>query len=239
MAVVEQVTLRGVIPSSSEIQELQNTVMRIEDLVERSETATTKIRQSSAERRGGIFASSDTEGSIPKRDRKRELTAPNSRAVDTALANSVKSKDKTSAAAFDRSNAFKEVTNDIDFLKETQKKTQETLSLLQSIQGSIFTNIISKSSRFLPTAFIFTIAVSVFGIIKSQFGAGGIFDIRKLELDAVKSLIGLERETDIIGGDTLFLGNPTLVQGITKNQTSNTDDLRDGQRRFVLRSNGY
>ena len=48
-----------------------------------------------------------------------------------------------------------------------------------------------------------------------------------------------ERETDIIGGETLFLGNPTLVQGVAKNQTSNTENLRDGQRRFVLRSNGY
>ena len=76
-------------------------------------------------------------------------------------------------------------------------------------------------------------------MVKDAFGPGGIFDIRKQELNSVKSLIGLERETDIIGGDTLFLGNPTLVQGIAKNQTSNTDNLRDGQRRFVLRSNGY
>ena len=99
--------------------------------------------------------------------------------------------------------------------------------------------MLGAANRILPVGFALSVATTVFALIQAQFGAGGIFDIRKQEVDTVKSLIGLERETDIIGGDTLFLGNPTLVQGVARNQTSNTENLRDGQRRFVLRSNGY
>ncbi len=91
----------------------------------------------------------------------------------------------------------------------------------------------------MPVGFALSIVTTVYGLIVTQFGKGGIFDTRKQELNSTKSLIGLERETDIIGGDTLFLGNPTLTQGIPKNTTSNTVNLRDGQRRFVLRGNGF
>ena len=237
MAVVEQV--RFTIFSQQEIQQLQNDVIELEDLAERKDIAEQKIQQSQLAKRGGIFAPNELDATLPSAITKKQGNALISRVEESKLANSVKSTDKTSSAAFVRSNPFREIKNDVDLLKEGQKKTTDALSFLTDFQGTAFTKLIGAGSKFLPVGFALSVATTVFALIKSQFGAGGIFDIRKEELNSVKSLIGLERETDIIGGDTLFLGNPTLVQGVARNQTSNTENLRDGQRRFVLRSNGY
>jgi len=237
MPVVERV--RFTIFSQQDIQEIQNEVMVIEDLVKRKDIAEQKIQESQLAKRGGIFAPNELDATLPSAITKKQGNALISRVEESKLANSVKSTDRTSAAAFVRSNPFKELRNEVGLLKEGQKKTTDALSFLTNFQGTAFTKLMGAASNFLPVGFALSVATTVFALIQSQFGAGGIFDIRKLQLNSVKSLIGLERETDIIGGDTLFLGNPTLVQGVAKNQTSNTENLRDGQRRFVLRSNGY
>lgn len=237
MALVEQV--RFSIFSQQEIQELQNDVIELEDLADRKDIAEKKIQQSELARRGGIFAPNELDATLPAAITKKQGNALISRVDESKLANSIKSTDKTSAAPFVRGNPFKQIRNDVDLLKEGQKKTRDALSFLTDFQGTSATKLLGAASNFLPVGFALSVATTVFALIQAQFGAGGIFDTRKRELDSVKSLIGLERETDIIGGDTLFLGNPTLVQGIARNQTSNTENLRDGQRRFVLRSNGY
>jgi hypothetical protein len=237
MAVVEQV--RFSIFSQQEIQQLQNDVIEIEDLAERKDVAEKKLQELQQAKRGGIFAPNELDETLPFAITKSHGSGLASRINDSKLANSAKSTDKTSAAAFVRGNEFKKVQNEVNLLQEGQKRTNDALSFLTDFQGAAATRLIGAASRFLPVGFALSVATTVFALIQAQFGAGGIFDTRKRELDSVKSLIGLERETDIIGGETLFLGNPTLVQGIAKNQTSNTENLRDGQRRTVLRSNGY
>lgn len=239
MALVEQITLRSVIPSTQEIQELQNAVIKIESLVERQKVAEKKIRQSSKDRSGGVFTKDTDTTALPKTFTKRNQDSLTSRIADQKNSNSFKNKDTTSAAPFVRANQFKKVQADISLLKSGQQKTTEALSFLTDFQGTAATKLLGTANKILPVGFALSVATTVFALIQAQFGAGGIFDIRKQQLDTVKSLIGLERETAIIGGDTLFLGNPTLVQGVAKNQTSNTENLRDGQRRFVLRDNGY
>jgi len=237
MAVVNQV--RFSIFSKSEMQELQNEVVNLEELSERKQLAEEKITQSKLEKRGGIFAPNELEDVLPSAITRQHGNALTSRVADSKLANSIKSTDKTSAAPFVRGSAWKAITKDVDLLKEGQKKTKDALSFLTDFQGTAGTKLIGAASKFLPVGFALSVATTVFALIEAQYGAGGIFDRRKKELNSAKSLIGLERQTDIIGGETLFLGNPTLVQGVAVNQTSNTENLRDGQRRFVLRSNGY
>ena len=237
MALVQQV--RFSVFSQQDIRELQNEVMQLEDLAERKNLAEQKIRESQLAKRGGIFAPNELDDTLPQAITRKQGSALGSRVDQSKLVNSFKNKDTTSAAPFVRSNAFKEIRKDVSLLKESQKQTTTALSFLTNFKGAATTQLLGAASRFLPVGFVLSIATTVFGLIVSQFGKGGIFDIRKQELNAVKSLIGLERETDIIGGETLFLGNTTLVQGVAKNQTSNTENLRDGQRRFVLRTNGY
>jgi len=237
MAVVEQV--RFSIFSQQDILELQNDVIQLEDLAERKDVAEQKIQQSELARRGGIFAPNELDATLPSAITKRHGNALVSRVDDSRAANAVRSTDKTSSAPFERSNPFKELKKEVRSLTEAQQRTKDALSFLSDFQGTAYTKLIGAASNFLPVGFAISVATTVFALIQAQFGSGGIFDTRRRELDSVKSLIGLERETDIIGGDTLFLGNPTLVQGVARNQTSNTENLRDGQRRFVLRNNGY
>ena len=213
--------------------------MQLENLAERKDVAEKKIQQSELARRGGIFAPNELDATLPSAITKKQGNALISRIDESKLANSVRSTDKSSAAPFERSNPFKELKKEVRSLTEAQKRTKDALSFLTDFQGTAATKLIGAASNFLPVGFALSVATTVFALIQAQFGAGGIFDTRRRELDSVKSLISLERETDIIGGDTLFLGNPTLVQGVAKNQTSNTENLRDGQRRFVLRNNGY
>ena len=237
MALVEQV--RFSILSQQDIRELQNEVMQLEDLAERKNVAEKKIQESKLDKRGGIFAPNELDDTLPQAITKKQGSSLNNRIDQSKLVNSIKNKDTSSKAPFERTNSFKKLKKEVLDLKKGQQKTQEALSFLTNFQGAASTQLIGSASKFLPVGFALSVASTVFALIQAQFGAGGIFDIRKQQLNSVKSLIGLERETDIIGGDTLFLGNPTLVQGIAKNQTSNTENLRDGQRRFVLRSNGY
>lgn len=238
MAVVEKITIQAIIPSSQEIQKLQNSVMEIEDLAERTKTAEESIRDTTTKRRGGIFGGVES-GQVPRTEFKKQTDALTSRVADQKNANSFKNKDTTSAAAFAKNSTFKQMQKDVVGLKQAQSATTDALSFLTNFQGTAFTKVLGVANSFFPAAIAISLATTVFGLIVEQFGKGGIFDVRKKELNAVKSLIGLERETDILGGETLFLGNPTLVQGVARNQTSNTEDLRDGQRRFVLRSNGF
>jgi len=237
MALVQQV--RFSIFSKQEIKDLENQVMTLEKISERKKIAEQKIAESKLEKRGGIFAPGELEDVLPRTITRRHGNSLISRVEDSKQANSVKSTDKTSAAPFVRSNAFKSIQKDVSLLQEGQKRTTDALSFLTDFQGTAATKLLGAANKLLPVGFALTIATTVYGLIVAQFGKGGIFDTRKQELNATKSLIGLERETDIIGGDTLFLGNPTLIQGIPKNTTSNTVDLKDGQRRFVLRGNGF
>jgi len=212
--------------------------MQIEDLAERTQAATQQIEKAGKENRGGIF-SGEASQALPRNVTRRASSATNSREVDSAMQNAFRNKDKTSAAPFERSNPFKQVQKDVITLKLAQQKTNDALSFLTDFQGTAATRVLGAANKVLPVGFALSVATTVYGLIVAQFGKGGIFDIRKTQLDSVKSFIGLERETDIIGGETLFLGNPTLVQGIPRNTTSNTENLRDGQRRFALRSNGF
>jgi len=237
MALIQQV--RFSIFSAKERQELQNEVMNLETLAERKNVAEKKIQESQLDKRGGIFAPNELDDTLPQAITRKQGRALGNRVDQAKLVNSFKNKDTTSAAPFERANPFKEIKDEINLLKEGQKRTNDALSFLTDFQGTGATKLLGAASKFLPVSFALSVATTVLALIESQYGSGGIFDRRKKELNSSKSLIGLERETDIIGGDTLFLGNPTLVQGVARNQTSNTENLRDGQRRFVLRSNGY
>lgn len=235
MPVIKEVRLE--ILSREEINNLQNEVIQIEKLADRKAAAESRITQKKG--RGGIFEPNQLDEALPRSVTKRQEKGLIDRVADSKEANTFKQKDTTSAAPFEKSNPWKDLKKEVLDLKKGQQKTQDALSFITDFQGTAATKLLGFANRILPIGFALSIATTVYGMIVQQFGKGGIFDIRKKELDSTRSLIGLERETAIIGGEFLFLGNPILRQGVPINITSNTADLRDGQRRFVLRSNGY
>ena len=91
---------------------------------------------------------------------------------------------------------------------------------------------------FWPVAIASIVVPIVYDALESAHSRGGQNDPSLRETRSAKSLIGLEREDAINGADFLWLGNPTLRQGVPPN-SSNTSDLKASSRRYTLTSNPY
>ena len=87
MAVVEQV--RFSIFSQQDIREIQNDVMKIEDLAERKNVAEEKIQQSKLSKRGGIFAPNELDDVLPSAITKKEGNSLISRVEQSKFVNSI------------------------------------------------------------------------------------------------------------------------------------------------------
>jgi hypothetical protein len=121
-------------------------------------------------------------------------------------------------------------------LKNFNSQLSQSAGFLLNPVGNIQGRALGLAAGIPGVGFAASIAPMVYQMIVAQHGAGGIFDVTKQTLDNTKSFIGLEREAGIDAGETLFLGNVALRQGIPHNITSNTQDLQDGQRRYTLQT---
>lgn len=122
-------------------------------------------------------------------------------------------------------------------LKEIKGGTTQALSLIRDPIGFMAQNLPQILKIAGPAAIAFfaiQVAEQVFDIIKSQFGAGGLFDVRKLVLDQVKKIAGIQTLSEIQAGIVFFTSDAgqKLRQGAP--QFSNTMQLRDNHRRFQL-----
>jgi hypothetical protein len=121
--------------------------------------------------------------------------------------------------------------------KEAKNVTQETLSLIRDPVGFIaqsLPQILRIAGPAAIAVFAFEVAKQVFELFKSQFGAGGLFDIRKLVLDQVRTVSTLQTLVNIQSGIVFFTSDAgqRLRQGAP--QFSNTMQLRENYRRFQL-----
>lgn len=86
-------------------------------------------------------------------------------------------------------------------------------------------------------ATIIYVATKVFEKYTEQYGVGGTRDVRKKFKAESASLIGVEEENKILGGNRVFLSNPNYSQGLPVSK-SNTSDMMAGQRRYNQRKQG-
>ena len=154
-----------------------------------------------------------------------------------------KAKSTSSGAAFQRVNKLEAKINRQDNIirgiQSTQAKIFGGAAILSGGPQSIATSALSSVSKFFPPAILASIIVPiVYDTLETANSRGGLNDPSLKNIEATKSLIGLGREDTINAGVKLFLGDPTLKQGVPTN-TSNTSDLRHGSRQYVLRSNPY
>lgn len=115
--------------------------------------------------------------------------------------------------------------------------TTDALSLIKNPVGFIADKlplILGIAGPVALALFAVKIAEQVFELIKSQFGAGGLFDVRKLVLDQVKSFSPIQTLINIKAGLVFFTSDAgqKLRQGAP--QFSNTMQLRDNHRKFQL-----
>ena len=242
--------------SKTELKKLTSDTVKVEELAQRSKTAKETIKQKRAagdKTRSGIYAPNTFEPSVPKTFAEKQEKAKNDRDVDSRIQNAEKSKDRKSNAPYSKKDPFNELKDEVGNLKQTQVEINKEISEINKAKDDMFNymgvlaNPLSKGgsialqqiNKIAPAAVTLGIIVEISEFLIEQRGSGGQFDKRKEERDSASSIIGLERETDIISAKVVFMGNPMLTQGIPSNLTSNTSDLRDGQRRYTFRSNGY
>ena len=149
-------------------------------------------------------------------------------------------------APIQKNNEFKKLTKKVSGLENNQKAFAKIFSQGQSVVGGVssFTSIsgaIGFGSGLLSklpyAAVVIGIASQVYESYIKQYGPGGTRDTRKKVSAESASLIGVEEENNIAGGARLFLSNPNYNQGLPIS-SSNTQNLRDGARRYNLRKQG-
>ncbi len=231
--------------SKEEFTDLQRDTMQLESLAKRQVAAKTKAK--GKEPTGGIFGG-EGEGSLPSAIIKKRRKAELSREVESSVVNKVKGAvDKSLSsgkAPIQKANAFKDlqkqVSRNTQATKVMQKGMQE-FDLLRQIgaggAGGLARMGLGIAKKIIPIALAIGLAEKFFEIWAKSYGAGGVNDPRKLILDDVTSVIGLERETNILSGKQFFANSRTLKQG--QEIQTNTQNMRDGFYRTSLLRAAY
>jgi len=119
---------------------------------------------------------------------------------------------------------------------EARKVTREGLSLIQNPTAWIAAKLPQILKIAGPAAIVFfavEVAQTVFELFKAQFGAGGIFDVRKLVLDQVKEISQLDTILRIRSGQVFFTSDAGQRLRQRAPEVSNTRTLRDGHIRYI------
>jgi len=243
MPVVQKIRLE--IVSKEELKDLENDVVFLEGLSRRKDTATARVKRR-RQGAGGAFGQDPNDVSLPssilkkrKQEELQRIIKPKGGKLGEGLL-------AGTGAPIQKNLVFKNLVKKVSTLEASQVKSQRVLGFaMQAIGlgrgglGGVGQAMIGTVGKiFFPIAIATTIAAVVFKMWKASYGRGGQQDASKIQLDSAISFIGLERETSIVGGDRLFLGDTTLKQGIPKGR-SNTAELRFGARQYVLRTNPY
>jgi predicted RNase H-like nuclease (RuvC/YqgF family) len=122
----------------------------------------------------------------------------------------------------------------MDLERQLEGKTREILQITASpmyIESKILG--ILRASPFIAAAFFARdIIEEIVKRVKSLFEAGGIFDLRKMVLDAAREINSLDHIVRINTGQVFFTSDSSEVlrQGVQYNESSNTRRLQYGHK---------
>ena len=222
------------IPTRDELQELESNVMALERLTNRSSTSSLQLEED-------ITA---TSAIFPSALTRRRRAAALGRSSQSALRakETIKGLSRSSAnplVGLSSTSEFSKLRNEVTDIKAFNRKLSQSFGTILNPVGTIQGRALSFGAGIPGVGVAASLAPIIYQMIVQQHGAGGIFDVTKQTLDNTKTFIGLEREVGISAGESLFLGNVSLRQGIPHNITSNTQDLQDGLRRYTLQTNQF
>jgi len=111
------------------------------------------------------------------------------------------------------------------------REFQQGVSVIRNPIGFVQGRLMSLVGKAIPIGMIITIAQQVFELIKTMFGPGGVYDIRKLVKDQVTIYMDTEVYNKINRGEIFFgAAGAELTQGVGP-AWSNTQDLFYMQQR--------
>lgn len=224
---VEQ-RVRLQILSKADVDELENQVMRLENLALRKDTAQRKIRARKSKAGSGTQFGGSLDEVLPSATLKKRSKAEIGRQADAALANAQKNRKKRGAGPVDE---FKEIKEkEFDKLKKDLAETKNKVGDIQEAVNdpiSLLTRALTKNKAvakiFAGTGIATLIINIVFTKVKEYFGEGGAGDVRKAVLDVVKAIPELALILDIRRGRVFFTADTRIRSSVASN--SATQDL--------------
>lgn len=225
--------IRLAIFAKDELEDLENDVIKFEELSERKQAASEKLSRAKKSRtafRGPIFGSlEEFEGeTLPSNITKRRTKTLTDRKADSEAANSVKASDRSSSAPIQRNHAFKEALSRIQELELQSDKFNKTVSDISATLNDpvrFIQNLVGKNSaavaRLFSTAGVITVITAVV-VAKMQeiFGEGGPLDVRKLVRDEVKTIPELSFLQDVRTGRVFFTSDLRVQSGLVQNSVT-------------------
>lgn len=244
MPVNEKIKLN--IISNSEMRKAEQQVLKLEDLARRGDRASIKV----ANLRGTRITASRAP---------IQTSNPGERSGIFAgiRANTpFKSKDTTSQQAVHFDSRFTQLEKKVQDQSYKIMALNKVVSLMSPVMrgaslltGSIINPVGTLQGTLLGLSakipFIglgigagMGLAEYLYTTIVATYGPGMQRDVRKTQLNSTLSYLGTEKDDLLFGGDSLFLGDPTTHKGVL-HTTSNTQNIKDGMRRYNLRTSPY
>jgi len=241
MALVEQVTIQAIIPSSQEIKELQNTVMKIEDLAERSEAAVKKIRESSSQRSGGVITSGELD------DGKSLL---NNESTSQPRVSTATGQNTTNAFR----NAEKKINESEKKIKQLERKQKQIEKINNELKDKILDKIdlaggvlqsggsptvllATTLGRFGPIGILVaSIVISLIGPIFKEFERGGLFSTKLRITEREKNIVDIDYVIEVRSGTKFITSDLRIAQTVP--ESSNTQNLKYEHIRYVSQELG-
>ena len=183
---------------------------------------------------------------LPSNIVKKQKRGETDRIQHSGILSKFKLKDKTSSSAFQHTTEWRKTQNRIKGIETEQAAFKKMFSNLPGFVGGVAS--LSSTSGILSSASGLASKIPYVGIIigiataaakayVAQYGNGGTRDTRVKRLDESSALTFVNHETEIIGGERLFLSNPNVNHGLPAGN-SNTEHMRAGAKTHKLRRDG-
>jgi len=246
MPIIERIRLN--ILSREELRQLENDIMKLEQLAKRKQIAQEKISVITRKKgvtvgatgsrgpSGTIFGELPKEA-LPSALLKKKAKTLTDRKADADVANLAKAKDKTSAQAVKKTPPFQDVLSRLDKIEETGEKFQQQIQKFTQLESDpigFLVGILTKNrvaaKLFGAIAVITIVAKIVETKVRELFGPGGALDIRKIVRDAAKTIPELAFLLDVRAGRTFFSADTRVISGLQVIGIS--DNLGDKDLRY-------
>jgi len=206
-----------------------------------SEAKSLKRQEADLRKRGGIFGVDTEEGTQRRtlpRDKQSAKVKPTS-------------SDRTSRAAFTRTNEFKKLQKQV---KKTQNKLKETVKKQKDFQDKFFDKINSTgdvlgdlgkgtagltgiASKFGPVGVIVASVITpIIAILTESLERGGVFSTKLKVTKDTLTINDIDELADVTSGTKFLTADLTIAQGAPN--SSNTQNLKYEHIRYVTEDLG-
>ena len=221
-------TIKLNILSRQDLKDLENDVMKLEQLAQRKVTATKRISRRgtkgvSGTRFGGLAGADALPSATLRRREKAEI----GRAAESALLAKQKKGKRSGEGPLSAFKEEKGLTKDVKDLRKDLLEAKSKISELSNTIDNPFNlviKLIGKNKTAAKGGAAFILASVVAGVvlekIKQFFGPGGPGDIRKRVLDVVKTIPELAFLLDVREGKAFLTSDPRVRSQVAQNSAT-------------------